>query len=349
MRQALPDIPTMCHVSKTTTDERYEVDVFSAVDVLHGKFRRAWSSALFDSAQELFFGASVGGICNRSFDSRLSCEVLFSDSDMARSGLKYRLVNYPGQEAKALLYGEPSSDRWYQAWWDAAVAAETSTNDGSKWHAESVGRLSCEMYANSVRLDPLYHLRPADMPIPDCQVLLATDSFIYIQVDFPSTTSPALANYSTHLPETFGFAFSESAYSGSVILRGPWSNSNDGPWRTVYLYDLRNLTFLYDEVHSGMRSTEEAGIRAVQNASSGQNTHSRSERAHIGQVVAVTSSPDGRLILKATGGALWSVPKSCDANVGDSLAPAYDSEGKDEIADLTQNIFCAGPTFIGTW
>src|SRR5271155_4273244 len=58
MAAAVPQVPTLC--SPTGNDRyagiRYEFSVFSPTDVLEGKMRRAWSSALFLTLQKLYLG-----------------------------------------------------------------------------------------------------------------------------------------------------------------------------------------------------------------------------------------------------------------------------------------------------
>lgn len=136
LRQAVPDVPSMCHVGETSSNlSYYDITVFSTVDVLHGKLRRAWSTALFDAVQDLFYGTALDGVCQASF----RCRVSFSDSDMAKSwsGRRYRVRGDPNPATGEYLHGDPSSDQWYRRWWNMAMFDETFEHSGSQGNAES--------------------------------------------------------------------------------------------------------------------------------------------------------------------------------------------------------------------
>jgi hypothetical protein len=348
IRQAVPDVPTMCHVGETSNSRRYDVTVFSTVDVLQGKLRRAWSTALFDATQDLFYGTALGRACSATSEE-VYCRVFFSDSELARSwfGRHYRVSKVPG--LKEHLYGDPSSDEWYRAWWDMAVSDETFEHGGSQDSAEWAGEKACERYADALRQDPLSSLKPKDMPIPTCSVLVATDSVVYIQVDFPAHTTPKLVNYAYPLPETFGKVFSGLPYKGIVTFKGSWWDNEGVPTREVMSYDLRNLEFLYDEVHSGLRNATSASLLAQ--VSDGQSDkYTLTKDASLGGVVSVTPRSDGRSLIKLTGGSQWSVPQTCQLNVGDQLVGGCLQGSKCALLNLTQGVQCHSESeFVGSW
>jgi hypothetical protein len=344
IRQALPDVPTICHVGETSNSLRYDVTVFSTVDVLQGKLRRAWSTALFDATQDLFYGTALGGTCHASSE-RIKCKVSFSDSEMARSwGRHYSVSSVPGMEKG--LYGDPSSDEWYRNWW--GMSGEKFEHSGSQGSAEWAGEKACELYLDALRHDPLSSLKPKDMPIPTCSVLVATDSIVYILVDFPASTTPKLLNYSDHLSETFGRVFSELPYKGIVTFKGSWRDYGDGPKRDMLSFQLRDLEFLFDEVHSGSRSAREADYLSVSDGQSDKYT--LTEHASLGWVVNVAPKSDGRSLVKLTGGSQWSVPQTCQLNVGDNLVLSYPPDGKYGFLNITQHVQCnSEPEFVGSW
>jgi hypothetical protein len=340
----------MCHVANTSSSFNFDVTVFSTVDVLKGKMWRPWSTALFDAAQELFFGKALERICNRSSE-KVICQVSFADSEMARSNGHYRVIAYSGPEATQFgLYGDPSSDEWYRAWWRVATALEAFDTQGSQSYAKWAGQKACEVYTELLRNDPFFLSHPHEMLIPVCNVLPATDLILYVIVDFPAGTSPKLVNYSFPLPESFGKAFSGSPYNGSIILKGSWHDYGRGPTRDVQIYGLRELEFLYDEVRGESRTAAEADTLAIALYSPGQSDKDiPTKDAILGGVANISPHTDGHLLVKLTGGSIWSVSRSCQLSVGDDVVRAYDSNGTPELGDLTQNTWCPNPAFEGSW
>lgn len=347
IRQAVPDVPTMCHIGETSNSLRYDVTVFSTVDVLQGKLRRAWSTALFDATQDLFYGTALNGACHASSE-RIKCIVSFSDSEMARSwGGHYKVRSVPGMEKG--LYGDPSSDEWYRTWWDIAISDETFERSGSQSTAQWAGAKACELYADALRHDPLSSLKPKDMPIPTCAVLVATDSVVYVQIDFPDSWGPMLGNYMEPLPITFGRVFSGLPYDGVVTFKGAWRDTQDGPKRVVRSFEFRDLEFLYDEVHSGLRSAAEAGAR-VQMSDGQSDKLTRTKDVSLGWVVSATPRWDERSLIKLTGGSQWSVLRACQPNVGDHLILVGQPGDKQDFLNLTQHVQCNSEAeFVSGW
>ena len=346
IRQAVPDVPTMCHVGETSNSRSYDVTVFSTVDVLQGKLRRAWSTALFDATQDLFYGNALGGACHGSLtgESRW-CTVSFSDSEMASWDRHYSVLSLPGMEKD--LYGDPSSDDWYRNWW--GMSRPTFDHGGSQEAATWAGKQACGMYEDAIReeirQDQLYSVKPAGMTIPTCTVFVATDSFVYIQID----NDGVFADYIRPLPMTFGQAFSGLPYDGTVTFKGAWFESKEGPARIVDSFDLPDLKFLYDEVHSGSRSEREASAR-VSGQQSWSLKHALNEKASLGWVVNVTWTAPGRSLVKLSGGSEWTVPQTCQLNVGDELALNFPPGSKYGFTQIRKGGQCITEVeFVGGW
>lgn len=352
IRQAVPDVPTMCHVGETSNSRSYQVSVFSTVDVLQGKLRRAWSTALFDATQDLFYGNALGGACHASSTGEGRwCTVSFSDSEMARSwGGHYSVINLPEMEKG--LYGDPSSDEWYRNWWGMS-GPETFDHGGSQEHATWAGKQACGMYEDAIReeirQDQLYSVKPAGMTIPTCTVFVATDSFVYIQID----NDGLFADYIRPLPMTFGQDFSGLPYDGTVTFKGAWFESKEGPARIVDSFDLPNLKFLYDEAHSGSRSETDARSRVSQygqQSVSFKYAHALNEKASLGWVVNVTWTAPGRSLVKLSGGSEWTVPQTCQLNIGDELALNFPPESKYGFTQIRKGGQCITEVeFVGSW
>jgi hypothetical protein len=114
-------------------------------------------------------------------------------------------------------------------------------------------------------------------------------------------------------------------------------------------YDLRNLEFLHDEVHSGVRSATDASDQ-VQVFRGQTDKYTLTEHATLGGVLSVTPRSDGRSLIKLTGGSQWLVLQTCRPNVGDELLNGYLQGGKMDIYNLTQQVECHSESeFVGSW
>lgn len=222
---------------------------------------------------------------------------------------------------------------------------ETFEHGGSQGQAESIGKEACEMYAHASRQDRVLF----DMPTPTCSVLVATDSVVCILMDFPASATPIL-NYSDPLPETFGKAFSGLPYEGIVTFKTAWKDYGHGPTRDMMLYDLRDLEFLYDEVHSGLRDAAEVDAEGVHEGQTDKYT--RTKGAGRGRVVSVTPRSDGRSLIKLTEGSEWSVLQTCQPYVGDDLLLRSLDGSLDRLTfeNYTHNVPCNSEVeFVGSW
>src|SRR5271165_1695121 len=81
MMSAVPTVPTVCAV-KDNYPFQYVLRIFSPTEVLEGKMRRAWSTALFLTAHALFFGGALNGACEFSLGDKdwYGCGLEVSDA-----------------------------------------------------------------------------------------------------------------------------------------------------------------------------------------------------------------------------------------------------------------------------
>lgn len=328
IRLVTPEIPTMC--TPTATSPAYKLSVFSTTDVLQGKIRRTWSVAVFEAAQQLFFGNALKGACQSPSppEGGPICQLNISDAYMSQHGQYYPIM--PSSSLKDELYGDPSSDQWYEMWWYIAmVNASFYQFPGSKQNAESLGRSSCDRYLAAVKSDPLISTAPNYMPVPNCSVLLATDSSLDLVIDFPDFFTPSFVNYKVPLADVFGAAFVNTPYRGSVIFRSPWKAFNEGSVsRCLWSYDLRELEFYWEESHSGVRDPNETLIKVLGSSRRGQTErNSFSEGQGGGDILRITTVEDGRELIGLTGGSEWYVQPAeaakCAHQVGDEVTILY--------------------------
>jgi len=344
----------------------YEFSVFSPTDVLEGNMRRAWSVALFEAAQELFFGGALNGTCqwnpagegdrgnNDKAPPWSGCELSISDSYKSQHG-GMRYVVRETLDNKSWLYGDPSSDEWYQKWWDWLLHWETFERSSGKSNAESIGKDACQSYREALGQDR--DIRVAKLPIPSCSVLLATDSSVYVMVDFPDWGSPYMINYEVPLLNVFGKAFANTSYKGDVIFRSPWGGSLDAgtdessATRTFWSYDLRWLEFLWEEANSGVRKAVAPSGRR----NDGQTKlHALSDGARSGDaaIVRIAKAPDGRTVIDLTNGSSWYAirARECAAKVGDQTsALTTREEGLRLRLEGSSGACDLGATFAGAW
>lgn len=161
VRAAVPQVPILC-VSKKSDLNGYVFDVFSPTDVLEGKLRRAWSVALFEALQELYFDEVLGGICySNGGEQWKGCVVNISDSYLSVHNGKQYMVSLDRQ-MKQHWPPDVSSDDWYQWWWFVLSEGTTFPHEGSERTARSFGEDTCKSYTSALRKDP----PPARLPRP---------------------------------------------------------------------------------------------------------------------------------------------------------------------------------------
>lgn len=260
MQSALPQVPTLC---TPLTDSDYavplhmlSVSVFSPTDVLEGKMRRAWSTALFQTLRALFFGGALDGACAPSPPELASaCIVRVSDSSMSNVYYEVFSENQTTyQLLKHFLGGDLASDDTYFAWWSSLMRGKTERHPEwmSKDNAESIAQEACKRFCDKIReYDSLFP--KADLPVPGCAVTLATDSAVYVVLDFPNRFFASTLNYSMELPGTFGEAFDGSAYDGQIVFRSPWDETGK---RSYVIYGLADIELAWEESQAGGSENE---------------------------------------------------------------------------------------------
>jgi hypothetical protein len=306
MKAAAPEIPTFCMPAETPSPFEYKLTVFSTTDVLQGKMRRTWSVALFEAAQELFFGNALNGTCESVLkeSSNVSrCQLNVSDAYMSQRGERYQIVMPVLDMLKGQLYGDPSSDDWYQMWWYAALLDQTFDHwAGSKRDAEGRANLACRVYLQKIQEDPEVRLLPNDIPVPECSLVLATDFSVYIAIDFPSFSAPGFVNYEEPLDEVFGASFADTPYEGAVVFRSPWKTFNGGNTsRCLWSYGLRELGFHWEELHSGVRGD----VLARPEPGGQTDRDSPTPGPSGGAIVKLSTAADGREVADLTNGSEW--------------------------------------------
>jgi len=358
MMSALPQVPTLC-VVKQGDQVGYELSVFSPTEVLEGKMRRAWSTALFLSAQSLFFDGALNGTCEFSNEDKhwYGCQLNVSDSYLSQYHVRYVLwVDQQMKEAMQNVFADPSSDDWYRTWWDM-LAADKEVSDArfeSKGNAELIAEEACKEYLQH----PEFKL--GLFQTPTCSVLFVTDSSVYVVLEFADWLNAKSANLIDLLPGTFGKVFATSAYNGAVICRTSWDVGNSSN-RVYDMYPLRAIEFSWEEASSGVRDTASATLLLAGKADSGQTDRyvlSSSKTAHRGAAAVMRLTVlqgTNRIVVDLTDGSEWSVPSDsatqCGLSLGTAgimiLIPSGDSEKITPM--LIAKRGCANAAFVASW
>ena len=352
MNAALPQTPTLC-APKDTSSGSYELSVFSPTDVLEGKLRRAWSSSLFITLSNLYFGESLHGACKSSLSysspakSWFGCIFLISDSYLSQHyGKQYKILD-PGSYRTRVddpLHKDASSDEWYRTWWSQLRLGQQWDLSGTSENARDIAHLACTRYLAALRRDPLVDLKPGLMPIPSCSVLLATNTRADIIINFTDSEAPSLINYEQPLIETFGETFDTSPYVGEVFFRGPWDSRYGEPMRSNWSYELSDLEFNWEEISSGVRSYASTGRKSAQ-------TQLRTGEVGSGIVLKTLEVPGRGRLLDLTNGSEWLIFSDAESEAQCALTPGiavvHTTEGKMEIIGGSCGGFKA--TFASGW
>ena len=335
MTTALPKQPTLCSGNQERTSGRYFINIFSPNNVLEGDTRRAWSSALFQTLEDLAEEKSLDGACSTTPD----CAVTIADAYMSQHNLRYKtFLDKVG--VSFLRGGSPSapaefSEHWYVAWWQRLFTLKESDNPGSKENATQLGKRACEDYiAASRKRDSAEFARrqedrltkeggtllgtvelghPTKSELPSCSVMLATDKRIYIAVDFADLMNALFgASRQEELPPTFGSWFDSTGYDGQVIIRSPWTDNGGQALRVYYIFPLRAIEFAYEEKESGLR--DEFGVGELLRTDfevPGQVCEDTFECSTSANAVVVryATEPDETVIVDMTDGAEWKISK----------------------------------------
>jgi len=338
MMSALPTVPTVCAV-KEGGPIQYELRVFSPTEVLEGKMRRAWSTALFLTAQDLFFDGELNSTCEESSNGNkdwYGCQLDVSDSFLSQHNFYYSLRPNKGIKTVMQTIPDPSSDIWYRSWWHFLLDGEELSEPRfkSKGNAELRAESACKDYLEATPAVRL-HLVPVT-----CSVLLVTDSSAYAVVDFPDLAWAVDFNFVVSLLESFGQAFASSGYDGAVIFRSPWTTGTS-PTRVYLMHPLRSIAFSWEEANSGVREKFSAALDLAREREMGQinrDVFSSSSEAkdtlHLrnSAILRIIPVQDGYSLIDLTDGSEWSIPTEaqdrCNLNEGIEVSIFSVSGGK---------------------
>jgi len=334
MMSAVPTVPTVC-VVKDNYPFQYVLRVFSPTEVLEGKMRRAWSTALFLTAQALFFDGALNGGCQFSFGDKdwSGCELEISDSYSSEYHFHYSLWMDRASHFVVGHFPDPSSDEWYEYWWHSLLnLKEGDKRFASREGALARGNAACKEF---VRAFPTLSYGKS----VECSMLLVTDSAAYAVVDFPNVL---LAMYGLNvdlLMNTFGKEFASSAYDGAVIFKSPWT-TGASPTRIYRIFPLRSITFWWEEANSGVRDKYAAAIHLDSEHETGQQDRDVFSFAHEAEstlhfrtpvIVRVTPASNGHSLMDLTDGSEWSINNEaqnrCNLNEGIEVKIFAESSG----------------------
>lgn len=279
--------------------------------------RRAWSTALFQTAQALLFGGALNGACESTQSVATAgelpmCELRVSDSSLSQYGLYYR-VSLTGAQGRIMaLASDPASESTYERWWEVLEAGKTGRypGRGSKGNAEQIAQDACKEFQKAFPESFGSMVGPA----PGCAVMLATDSSIYIVLDYPVALYAAAINNASPLLNAFGEWFDHTPYDGAVIFRTAWSDSGNRLYR---IYSLHDIEFWWEEAHSGVREKADAYDKLFFSGEEGQDDRHGFSAAsgkavstlRISAVVRGTPVPGSDFVLvDLTDGSEWSFP-----------------------------------------
>ncbi|MGA2897151.1 MAG: hypothetical protein ABSE27_06100 [Acidobacteriaceae bacterium] len=333
MTTLLPQQPTLCS-GRQDHSTSYSINIFSPKNVLEGDTRRAWSSALFQTLEELVEDSSLRGACSTA----PICNATISDAYMAQYNLRYSVLleKYLSdmQRGKPNIPGmDEFSDSWYVNWWRLLLRSKESGSAGSKENAAQIGKYACGDYIKA--------LTKISSEIPSCSVMVATDSSLYLALDFANVMDAILAANEYELPPTIGRILDNTGYDGQVVIRSTWINDSDGPRRIYYIYPIRAISFAFEEKESGLRNDFEVGDLLRRFSVSGQMSENSflfgddpTEKSVLRDAAVVKSAPgpDGTILVDTTDGAEWKVSKEsfdhCNLGSGDEIeVDTYVSSG----------------------
>jgi hypothetical protein len=301
MRQAVPQNITLCSGKPESLPGYYDVKIFSPTNVLEGNLRRPWASALFQILD------GIGSAC-----SKTKCVVSVSDSYMAQRHWRLQAVVYEDTLRNQSGF-QQFSEEWYLLWWVRFLSGKESDLTTDKESAMRHATYACESYLRAVR--KLESLNSGKSPT--CSVMLATDSTIYLLIDFADFWSPSLANYRTELPSTIGSAFEETGFDGQVILRSPWDEGKNGLERVYWTYPIRYLSLANDEEKSGSPTDGDMWNLLMRFMTIGQanknSLHNDTDEKFLLREVAVVRYSPGtnhNVTVDTTDGAEWSLSQT---------------------------------------
>jgi hypothetical protein len=310
MNSIVPQAQTHCYTKPGISPSYFYVYIYSPKNVLEGHMRRAWSSALFQTLEEMGNDNSLNGACTEEPNCYISIADAYTEGHKwhyETSSMKE--VESDNREFSGSSYGDQVSDSWYLSWWQRLVASKYSDSPGSKGNATELAETACGRYIAA--------LRRKHTETPYCSVMLANEQTIYIALDFKNISTPALADYTFELPSTVGKTLDNTGYDGQVILRTPWTDTDNGPMRVYTTLPLKGIEFAFEERQSGMRDDLEAwSLLKSYFFETGQITRSRlyngekeNSRTRKAAVLRYLPGPSDTVTLDTTDGAEWMVSR----------------------------------------
>ena len=361
MNTIVPQARTRCFTRPGNSPSYMYVYIHSPKNVLEGHMRRAWSSALFQTLEEMRQDSSLNGACSEE----PYCYFSVADAYLVDHGWHYETT--ASKEMDSSIRGIPGpsyydhvSESWYLDWWQRLIASKQSNFPGSKEDAKELAESACISYINA--------LKKKHTETPYCSVMLATNQTIYIALDFRKISTPALIDYTYELPSTVGKTLENSGYDGQVILRTPWTDTDQGPKRAYLTLPLHGIEFAFEERQSGLRDDLEAWNLLKSNFfESGQLTRGRlfaddkqNSRTQKAAVLRYLPGPSDTVTLDTTDGAEWMVSRDdfdrCKLNVEGQVSIDAKSgntvshDGAPTITKQKNGEPCAVPaSFIQGW
>lgn len=322
MRSTMPQTPTLCS-GKQGVPGYYDLNVFAPTAVFESSSRRAYSSALFQAIEAFGTAKSLAGAC-----TKITCIVTVSDADMVKHSVHYKAF------VNESLFQMANQDRafseeWYLSWWQRLLRGTESDQTRDR---DTVVRLADSVCADFLRsIQEQAALMKATLP--KCSVMLATDSTLYLVLDYQNSIADVLlADDRWTLVKKLGKAFDYSGYDGQVIVRSAWDyeHDKDGPIRIYRMYPIRDLSFAYKESEvengSNLYSLLDLLERAGQQRQNTLRLDSSVGNRSIMRTVAVLKyslNAGGHVTLDTTDGAEWSVSREaferCSIHEGDDV------------------------------
>ena len=206
MKTSLPQEPTLCSGKQEKAPGYYSISIFSPKNVLEGDARRAWSSALFQTLEDLVEERSLNGACSTT----PTCDANISDSYMAEHNWRYKII--PSMDLVSLAKGPSSrvefSEDWYVFGWQMLFHTKESDSPGSKENATEIRKRACEIYVVALRK------MSSERPVPTCSIMLANDKNIYLVLDFADWAYTTFGDITYEMLPTFGRMFEDTGYGG---------------------------------------------------------------------------------------------------------------------------------------
>jgi hypothetical protein len=338
MIPGLPQVPTLCS-AKETAPSWYDVSVFSPTDVLEHGMRRAWSTLLFQTLQEMGYDPSLHGACSEA----IQCDVKISDIYLSQHQWHYSIF-LNGRHSLGKNSDFSSDDSYFWAWGSLYGRPEVD-HPQSKENAEWIARDACKDFVAAMTERWSTFASPTSH-IPRCSVLLATDSQLYIVLDYTNILDAMLANNLFDLPKTIGGDLENAGYRGEVIIRSPWEHWNkpvkSGDQRAYKMIDLQSIVFLFQELRSGLRTDNDIASLIAFNYHFGAALGQTDQLAFSGtskdagfemrsaHVVKLVTIPRGDVLMTLTDGSEWSIKQdsitACSIKVGSDVTAQAESQ-----------------------